>query len=127
MGSNIKKLLHSRGFALALFTYASASIWFYSVLVIVEAPIFAAFLPDTAKMGCYLYFVKGISSFAVILVPLFTRKGKSKLFMCSPNVFFLEKDFFQHSSIMKMERCFQTLISTFLPQTTWTRKHWSKI
>ena len=81
MVSNIKYLLNSRGFALALFTYASAAIWFYTIFIIVEAPIFAALLPDTAKMGCYLYFVKGLSSSAVILVPLFTKKGKNTSYM----------------------------------------------
>ena len=76
MGPKVKSLLHSKGFALALFCCASAGTCFYTIFIIVEAPIFAALLPDTAKIGCYIYFVKGLSGLAIFLVPVFTKRGK---------------------------------------------------
>ena len=47
----------------------------YSLVGMIEAPIFASFLPEPAKLGNYIGFVKGISSPAVLLVPLFEKKG----------------------------------------------------
>ena len=55
--------------------WSSLNIVFYTIVSMTEAPIFAAFLPDPAKLGCYIAFLKGFSSPAVILVPLFTRRG----------------------------------------------------
>ena len=54
---------------------ASASIWMYSLVGMIEAPIFASFVPELATLGTYIGFVKGISSPAVLLVPLFEKKG----------------------------------------------------
>ena len=74
----VSRILESEVFSLLLFSICSMGIWLWTLVSMIEAPIFAAFLPEPAKLGCYLGFVKGFASPAAFLLPLFLKKGQDR-------------------------------------------------
>ena len=74
--TRVRALVCSRElFHITLYRYSVIGIWWWSLALTIEVPFLAPYLVEREKLGALLILARGLSAAAVLLVPLFTRKG----------------------------------------------------
>ena len=58
-----------------LLILASVAIWLWSDALTVEVPFLVPFLPEGWRLGSFLVLMKGLSTSALLLLPLFLKRG----------------------------------------------------
>ena len=66
---------HKTSLNFFLVMWTSLAMWLYSDALIIELPFLVPYLPEGWRLGSWVTFMKGTSTFSLILLPIFLKPG----------------------------------------------------